>query len=381
MNTKTKSLKLQICDRILNEQGGALTPKETPQQKAAREKSAREKAAREKAAAEKKAVAAKDKTVVANSDISEIDPAKIAHYNDIFEWTKLTVGTLLLAALAGKALNKLVGIVAKNRGITKGNAVRWMIKDGITSSLAGGAAKFFNWDKLAMGIENNATKIENSLAKTKTDDEMIKRTGLTRAEGRVIIDEIGTVDWNMLAKQFESQARLEYYKDGITLNEYMIAAGYAGNPTSKKIAETWMPIIKKAATGQMQFVKLNTINDIEKFKDWFKQASSWSHRYWSKFPELKDMSINLRTALASKGQPMFGLSYKPEAVTYVADRINKIISNTPAVSDDILNIANTTNSFPPYKKWSAIQTITKNKADVNTYLRQKFCWYAQKHSI
>lgn len=370
MNTKTKSLKLQICDRILNEQGGALTPKETAQQKAAREK----------AAAEKKAVAAKDKTVVANSDISDIDPAKIAHYNDILQWTKLTVGTLLLVALTGKAMNKLVGIVAKNRGITKGNAVRWMITNGITSSLAGGAAKFLNWDKLAIGIENNANKIENSLAKTKTDDEMIKRTGLTRAEGRVIIDEIGTVDWNMLAKQFESQARLEYYADKIELADYILAAGYAGNPTSKKIAETWMPIIKKAARGEMQFVKLSTINDIDKFKTWFKQASSWSERYWTKFPELAKMDLYLRTALAEKGRTNM-YSYKPEAINYVADRINRMISNTPAISDDILNIANTSGTFPAYKKWSAIQTITKNKADVNTYLRQKFCWYAQKHSI
>ena len=379
MNTKTKSLKLQICDRILNEQGGALTPKETPQQKAAREKAAAEKKAKEKAAAKDNNTTTKVSTEDEGTKVTEL-----VHIYDISMWAAAALGTLVLLRIAGRGLNKKLIDVAERNGISKMNALGKILNNWGSDKLAGRGRTVPGMDALVTGIEGLGKRLTDDLEKTKSEVEMIKKNGLTRAEARVMIDEIGTIDWNMLAKQMEAQSRIEYYADKIELADYILAAGYAGNPRSKKIAETWMPIIKKAYIGQMKFVKLDTINNIEKFKTWFNSALSWTEKYWKDMPELKDMPEDYRIALRIKPDSMWYEYYqakKSKAINYVADRINPIIKNTTVISEDILNIANTTNSFPAYKKWSAIQTVTKRPTDVNTFLRQKFCWYVQKHSI
>lgn len=375
MNTKTKSLKLQICDRILNEAGeqGALTRKETPQQKAAREKAAAEKKSKEKATVTK-----------VNTNDEGTNVTELVHMYDIATWTAIAVGSLILLRIAGRAVSKKITDVAERNDISKINAVGKIINNWASDKLAGRAAQATGLDALIKGIEGLGKKLTDDLEKTKSEIDMIKKNGLTRAEARAIIDEIGTIEWNTLAKQLEAQSRIEYYAGKIELDDYILAAGYAGNPRSKKIAETWMPIIKKAYTGQMKFVKLNTINNTEKFKTWFDSALGWTEKYWKDMPELKDMPNDYRIALKTKPDSMWYEYYqakKPKAINYVADRINQIIKNTTLISEDILNIANTTNSFPAYKKWSAIQTVTRRPTDVNTFLRQKFCWYAQKHSI
>jgi hypothetical protein len=295
-----------------------------------------------------------------------------------------TYGTLLLIALGIGILGRFGYLVTKGavadiaaaKGITKGNALRWLVTKGIRTGVKNGILKFTGMESAVEFFKKEAKGIETALKTSKNDEQMVKMTGLTKPQAREVIDAIGSVNWMEVKNTLENQARQSYYAGQLSLDDYLLQAGFLANPKTAAVGRTWMPIFKKAYTGQMKFAPMSGVVTPNTFSSWLNNNRAGLYNYYNGlFTTTPQQAVLLRQKniiLPAQQQVV------NDWIQTATREIDNIISKTP-ISIDIVNLANQTGHFPSYKKWSAIQKITKRNSSLDQYRRQKFCYLSIKH--
>lgn len=288
----------------------------------------------------------------------------------------------ILAAYGVRIAYKALGKYAIGKGMTRGQALRWLIKEGLSDWLAKKALGNAGLDKFVNNMEGKMEKLENTIS-NKSDEQVLKITGgLSKSSLRQIVDELGNVDIAYLAKSMANEAKMNYFADEIDLDKCLMILGLNSNKYRQMVARTWLPIFKKAYIGEMRFITIGSTFNPTTFGQWFKLNKSWLYPLYEDFNSVKSLNSHRLSILKGKGDiskmPAENKQILDQLVNKISNEIQSLFRKYP-ISDEILALANRTGKWPGYTGWKAVQRIVGKEESYAEYKKQRLCYLADKH--